>query len=245
MSRQLRSTCSAKSIGTGETQQIPPRRHQLPNDWGCSRTDQQPGIADDLRAERRGPDQYRHPPAGFFGLSPMSTSKKCYPSISLCSDPEGFGVGKSTGVSLHPERNSQIAAHACGFSCSTFTTSTGRCFGDRALVLNPRNLKASVLAVQFRGNRPDVLFAGRPGVPDELDILAEVIPAAKSMYTQYQNSGPGRTENVAIPSRSVSTGSIRRVPYRLVDLISMIDDRMGKLENRFFAHHLSQADLAH
>ena len=33
-----------------------------------------------------------------------------------------------------------------------------------------------------------MLFAGRPGVPEELDILAEVIPMAKGIYTQYQNA---------------------------------------------------------
>mgnify|MGYP003338220175 CR=1 FL=1 len=34
----------------------------------------------------------------------------------------------------------------------------------------------------------DVLFAGRPGVPEELDILAEVIPIAKGLYVQYTSA---------------------------------------------------------
>ena len=49
----------------------------------------------------------------------------------------------------------------------------GRCFGDRALVLNPRNLKLPFWLFNFE-EIVDVLFAGRPGVPEELDILAEV-----------------------------------------------------------------------
>jgi hypothetical protein len=75
-----------------------------------------------------------------------------------------------------------------------------------------------------------VLFGGRPGVPDELDVLAEVIPVAKGIYTQYQNS-----DRVAV-KRSESRGAgytvDTPVPYRLVDLIALIDERMGKLENR-------------
>jgi DNA helicase HerA-like ATPase len=105
----------------------------------------------------------------------------------------------------------------------------GRCFGDRALVLNPRNLKLPFWLFNFE-EIVDVLFAGRPGVPEELDILAEVIPMAKGLYTQYQNSdrvGLKRTDPRAI-GYTVDTP----VPYRLVDLISLIDERMGKLENR-------------
>src|SRR6266700_3036656 len=63
----------------------------------------------------------------------------------------------------------------------------GRCFGDRALVLNPRNLKLPFWLFNFE-EIVDVLFGGRPGVPEELDVLAEVIPMAKGLYTQYQNS---------------------------------------------------------
>jgi uncharacterized protein len=104
----------------------------------------------------------------------------------------------------------------------------GRCFGDRSLVLNPRNLKLPFWLFNFE-EIVDVLFGGRPGVPEELDILAEVIPVAKGMYTQYQNSDRGLKR--ADP-KSVGYTLDTPVPYRLVDLISQIDERMGKLENR-------------
>jgi hypothetical protein len=63
----------------------------------------------------------------------------------------------------------------------------GRCFGERSLVLNPRNLKLPFWLFNFE-EILDMLFAGRPRVPEELDILAEVIPAAKAIYTKYQNA---------------------------------------------------------
>jgi DNA helicase HerA-like ATPase len=76
----------------------------------------------------------------------------------------------------------------------------------------------------------DVLFAGRPGVPEELDILAEVIPMAKGIYTQYQNAD--RVGLKRIDPKAIGYTVDTPVPFRLVDLISLIDERMGKLENR-------------
>ena len=55
----------------------------------------------------------------------------------------------------------------------------GRCFGDRAQVLNPRNLKLPFWLFNFE-EIVDVFFGGRPGVDEEVEILSEVIPIAKS-----------------------------------------------------------------
>ena len=138
------------------------------------------------------------------------------------------GVGKSTGVSLLLNEILKSRPNLRIFLLDVHNE-YGRCFGDRSLVLNPRNLKLPFWLFNFE-EIVDVLFAGRPGVPDELDVLAEVIPVAKGMYTQYQNGdrlGLKRSEGKTI-GYTVDTP----VPYRLVDLISLIDERMGKLENR-------------
>jgi uncharacterized protein len=137
------------------------------------------------------------------------------------------GVGKSTGVSLLLNEILKSRPTLRIFLLDVHNE-YGRCFGDRALVLNPRNLKLPFWLFNFE-EIVDVLFAGRPGVPEELDILAEVIPVAKSIYTQYQNADRGlkRTDPKAV-GYTLDTP----VPYRLVDLISLIDERMGKLENR-------------
>jgi uncharacterized protein len=138
------------------------------------------------------------------------------------------GVGKSTSVSLLLNEILKARPNLRIFLLDVHNE-YGRCFGDRALVLNPRNLKLPFWLFNFE-EIVDVLFAGRPGVPEELDILAEVIPMAKGIYTQYQNSdrlGLKRTDPRA-GGYTVDTP----VPFRLVDLISLIDERMGKLENR-------------
>jgi DNA helicase HerA-like ATPase len=138
------------------------------------------------------------------------------------------GVGKSTGVSLLLNEILKSRPNLRIFLLDVHNE-YGRCFGDRSLVLNPRNLKLPFWLFNFE-EIVDVLFAGRPGVPDEVDILAEVIPVAKGLYTQYQNA------DRVVLKRSEPRGSgytlDTPVPYRLVDLIALIDERMGKLENR-------------
>ncbi|MCP3469227.1 DUF87 domain-containing protein [Bradyrhizobium sp. CCGUVB1N3] len=138
------------------------------------------------------------------------------------------GVGKSTGVSLLLNEILKARPNLRIFLLDVHNE-YGRCFGDRSLVLNPRNLKLPFWLFNFE-EIVDVLFAGRPGVPEELDILAEVIPIAKGVYTQYQNSD--RLGLKRIDPKQVGFTVDTPVPYRLVDLISLIDERMGKLENR-------------
>jgi hypothetical protein len=138
------------------------------------------------------------------------------------------GVGKSTGVSLLLNEILKSRPNLRIFLLDVHNE-YGRCFGDRALVINPRNLRLPFWLFNF-DEIVEVLFAGRAGVPEELDILAEVIPIAKAMYSQYQNS-----DRVGLKrSESKTTGYTldAPVPYRLPDLISLIDERMGKLENR-------------
>ncbi|WP_456623009.1 ATP-binding protein [Bradyrhizobium sp. P5_C12] len=138
------------------------------------------------------------------------------------------GVGKSTGVSLLLNEILKARPNLRIFLLDVHNE-YGRCFGDRALVLNPRNLKLPFWLFNFE-EIVDVLFGGRAGVPEELDVLAEVIPIAKGIYTQYQNSD--RLGLKRVDPKQIGFTVDTPVPYRLVDLISLIDERMGKLENR-------------
>ncbi|BAM89008.1 hypothetical protein S58_30070 [Bradyrhizobium oligotrophicum S58] len=138
------------------------------------------------------------------------------------------GVGKSTGVSLLLNEILKARPNLRIFLLDVHNE-YGRCFGERALVLNPRNLKLPFWLFNFE-EIVDVLFGGRPGVPEELDILAEVIPLAKGIYTQYQNTD--RIGLKRVDPKTVGYTVDTPVPYRLVDLINLIDERMGKLENR-------------
>ena len=138
------------------------------------------------------------------------------------------GVGKSSGVSLLLNEILKVRPNLRIFLLDVHNE-YGRCFGERAVVMNPRNIKLPFWLFNFE-EIVDVLFGGRPGVPEELEVLVEVIPMAKSIYTQYQNSDRVGIKR-ADPKITGFTPDTP-VPYRLVDLISLIDERMGKLENR-------------
>ena len=74
------------------------------------------------------------------------------------------GVGKSTGVSLLLNEILKARPSLRIFLLDVHNE-YGRCFGDRALVLNPRNLKLPFWLFNFV-EIVDVLFGGRPGVPE-------------------------------------------------------------------------------
>src|SRR5437588_5125903 len=77
----------------------------------------------------------------------------------------------------------------------------------------------------------DVLFGARPGSEGEVDILSEAIPRAKAAYAQYR-AATARTLTRRIDHRTLAYSVDTPVPYRIADLIGLLDERMGKLENR-------------
>ena len=105
-----------------------------------------------------------------------------------------------------------------------------RCFGSRAHVVNPGNLRLPFWLFNFE-ELIDVLFGGRPGSQEEIDILSDIIPLAKAGYTQYRPTvdRPGLKK---FDAKSTGFTVDTPVPYRLADLLMIIDERMGKLENR-------------
>ncbi|MEX0405200.1 ATP-binding protein [Aquibium sp. LZ166] len=73
----------------------------------------------------------------------------------------------------------------------------------------------------------EVLFRGRDNVVEEIDILRDLIPVAK---VNYRNPGGGLRLR-----RSSDMGSITAdtpIPYRMSDILRLIDERMGMLESK-------------
>src|SRR5262249_41396803 len=137
------------------------------------------------------------------------------------------GVGKSSGLALILHGLLSVRPDLRIFVLDAHNE-YGRCFGERAQVLNPGNLKLPFWMFNF-DEITEVFFGGRPGSQDEVDILAEVIPLAKAAYNQYRGDRPGarRTD-----TRGAAYSVDKPVPYRMADLIGLLDGRMGKLENR-------------
>jgi DNA helicase HerA-like ATPase len=141
------------------------------------------------------------------------------------------GVGKSSGVVLILQQVLEKRPDLRIFLLDGHNE-YGRCFGESALVLTPGNVKLPFWFFNFE-ETIDILYGGRTAPDEEIEILAEVIPLAKGGYTQYRggSSSELRTLKKSDPKTTGFTADTP-VPYRLADLIGLIDERMGKLENR-------------
>jgi DNA helicase HerA-like ATPase len=139
------------------------------------------------------------------------------------------GVGKSSGVAHVLAQTMKLRPRLRIFLLDAHNEYQ-RSFGASADVMNPANLRLPFWLFNFE-EIVDVFFAGRPGLQEETDILAELIPIAKANYNQYRNTTdrPGIKRPEA---KNIGYTVDTPVPYRLADLLAIIDDRMGKLENR-------------
>jgi DNA helicase HerA-like ATPase len=102
-------------------------------------------------------------------------------------------------------------------------------FKEWGEVVNPRNMQLPYWLLTFE-EFIEVLIGDPSGRKQEIEILQELIPICKERY------GSGRNQESTTLRRSGSDASRftvdTPVPYRISDLMSAIDDRMGKLENK-------------
>lgn len=139
------------------------------------------------------------------------------------------GVGKSSGVAVVLDRILSVRPNLRIFLIDPHNE-YAPCFGDKAQVFSPHNLRLPFWLFNFEETM-EAFFGGRSGSEEETEILAEVIPLAKAAYLQYR-----ATERSPLAkrrdTRAAGFTADTPVPYRIEDLISLLDERMGKLENR-------------
>lgn len=101
-------------------------------------------------------------------------------------------------------------------------------FGERAEVISPRTLQLPLWLLNFE-EAVEVLV-GDSERKAEIEILQDLIPLAKARYSagRAQDSTKIRKSGLEGGRFTVDTP----VPYRISDLTNLIDERMGKLENR-------------
>ncbi len=137
------------------------------------------------------------------------------------------GVGKSSGVVIILQKILAARPNLRIFLVDPHNE-FGQCFGDKAQVLSPRNVRLPFWLFNFE-ETVDAFFGGRAGSDEELEILSEVIPLAKSAYLQYR--GMDRQYVKRRDPKNAGFTADTPVPYRIEDLIAVLDERMGKLEN--------------
>jgi hypothetical protein len=139
------------------------------------------------------------------------------------------GTGKSSGVAIILQKILDARPNLRIFLVDPHNE-YGTCFGDKAQVLTPRNLRLPFWLFNFE-ETIDAFFGGRPGIDEEVEILSEVIPLAKGAYLQYR-PGADRLISKRRDPRDAGFTADTPVPYRIEDLLAILDERMGKLENR-------------
>jgi len=141
------------------------------------------------------------------------------------------GVGKSSGVVLLLHKILSVRPDLRIFLLDGHNEYGGS-FRDAALVLNPNNLKLPFWLFTFE-EMSEVIFSGRHDHDEEAEILAELIPIAKGLYGQTTDQPSVRRTDPKSTGFTIDTP----VPYRLQDLALLINEQMGKLENRTLRMH--------
>ncbi len=107
-------------------------------------------------------------------------------------------------------------------------------FPEWGEVVNPRNMQLPYWLLTFE-EIVEVLLGNTADRKHEVELLQELIPIAKSRYSSGREGREGRKDPATL--RRSAGGETRYtvdtpVPYRISDLTSLIDERMGKLENK-------------
>lgn len=100
------------------------------------------------------------------------------------------------------------------------------CFEDMAVAFNGNNLVLPYWMLTFE-ELIEILYPGQIGYDEEIEILADLIPAAKKM-----SSGLGAAGRAVLGDRR-GDGAITvdtPMPYRMSDVITLIDKSLGALE---------------
>ncbi len=101
-------------------------------------------------------------------------------------------------------------------------------FGDAAEVISPRNMQLPFWLLNFE-EIVEVLI-GDAERKAEIEVLQELIPIAKSRYNSGRSGESNKLRRGVLDSARYTVDT--PVPYRISDLTSLIDERMGKLENK-------------
>jgi hypothetical protein len=100
-------------------------------------------------------------------------------------------------------------------------------FGEWGEVISPRNMQLPYWLLTFE-ELIEVLIGNPHARKAEIEILQELIPLAKGRYGSGRGNAARDLRRASDARYTVDTP----VPYRMSDLLQVIDERMGKLENK-------------
>ena len=112
-------------------------------------------------------------------------------------------------------------------------------FKEWAEVISPRNMQLPYWLLNFE-ELVEVLmgFGSTDHYKSEIEILQELVPLAKANYQTGRTNKDGQSLRRGGEQSRFTVDT--PVPYRMSDVLAMIDDRMGRLENKKDLHPYRQ-----
>ena len=143
------------------------------------------------------------------------------------------GVGKSTAVTLllrkivetRPDIRVLILDPHNEFSSA---------FPDHAITIESDTLELPFWLFRLEEFQ-EVVFRGRPVIPEEIDALRDLIPLAKARFKKGS-----ATERAGLRRDKENTNftADTPVPYRITELLALIEERIGLLDGKAERPHL-------
>ncbi len=136
------------------------------------------------------------------------------------------GVGKSTAVALLLQKAIEARSDLRILILdphNEFATA----FDERAQVIETDTLDLPFWLFRLE-ELAEVLFRGRTGIHEEVDILRDLIPEAKRAFRGAVEGVP--TARISDKKSAITADT--PVPYRIADLVALLDGRIGQLDGR-------------
>jgi len=145
------------------------------------------------------------------------------------------GVGKSTSVALilrkiveqRPDIRTLILDPHNEFATA---------FPDHAITVDASTLDLPFWMFTLE-EFTEVIFRGRPGIGEEIDALRDLIPEAKIQYER----GSSAEKHATLIKRGREPSSHTAdtpVPYRMLDLLKLMDEKLGQLDGKAERPHI-------
>ncbi len=137
------------------------------------------------------------------------------------------GVGKSTSVTLIMKKIIKVKKEIRVLMLDPHNEFASA-FPDESVVVDASNLILPFWLFKL-DELAEVVFRGQEGFDAELELLRDIIPYAKE---QFKNEADGKAGSLVKKTTKSNLTADMPLPYRLADLLKIIDDRLGLLEGK-------------
>jgi uncharacterized protein len=142
------------------------------------------------------------------------------------------GVGKTTSVSLLLKKSLAVMPKLRIIIFDPHNEYAAH-FPGLAQIIDSESLELPFWMFKF-DELADVVFSGRQPHPDERDALYEVIRIARAKYqAELGSSAPMSAVRRQTVAEGNSVSADTPTPYRIVDVVAVIEEWLGMLDQRF------------